>query len=97
MTTDSSVDSPRPLESTRRATERRIAPRLARPITQPSVNAGPFTRPGAVTSMSTTATIGNGLMAIPTAVGRTWPIASPIFSSRPPATLERGRHPRIAT
>jgi hypothetical protein len=38
----------------------------------------PFTRPRGVTSISTTATIGRGLSATPTSIGRTCPIASPI-------------------
>ncbi len=33
------------------------------------MNIGPFTRPRGVTSMRTTATIGSGLIATPTAVG----------------------------
>src|SRR5262249_36447384 len=71
-------------EPTSLATERRIAPTLARPITQPRMNAGPFTRPRVVASMSTTATIGSGLIATPIALGSIWPSMSSI------STLETG-------
>ena len=38
----------------------------ARPTIQPTRNAGPFTRARGVASISTTAMIGNGLIATPT-------------------------------
>jgi hypothetical protein len=41
-------------------------------------NAGPLVRALSVTSLSTTATIGSGLIAMPTADGSIWPIASPM-------------------
>jgi hypothetical protein len=46
-----------------------IEPASATPTIQPSRNAGPFVRARGVTSMSTTATIGIGLTATPTANG----------------------------
>ena len=57
------------------ATSNTIVPRTASPTTQPSRNAGPFTRPFGVASISTTAMIGTGLRATPTPKDRTCPIA----------------------
>jgi len=56
----------------------RIAPAIAMPAIQPSRNAGPLVRARRVTSISTTATIGIGLTATPTANGSSCPMASPI-------------------
>jgi hypothetical protein len=55
-----------------------IAPTIARPSHQPTMKAGPFSRPRSLTSISTTATIGSGLIAMPTAIGTDCPIAWPI-------------------
>jgi hypothetical protein len=52
------------------ATRRQIAPTAASPTTQPTMNAGPLLLAFADTSISTAATIGMGLMATPTAIGR---------------------------
>ncbi len=54
-----------------------IVPTAARPITQPSRNAGPLVRPLGVASISTTAMIGTGLSATPMPNERTCPIAWP--------------------
>ena len=53
------ADAPLEISST-------ITPTTARPTTQPDRNAGPFTRPFGVASISTTAMIGTGLSATPT-------------------------------
>ena len=53
------------------ATASTIAPTTARPITQPSTNAGPLARARGVLSISTTAMIGIGLSATPTPKVRT--------------------------
>ena len=45
-------------------------PRIARPSTQPSRNAGPLARARGVASISTTPMIGNGLIVTPTAKAR---------------------------
>jgi hypothetical protein len=47
----------------------RIAPPTPTPASQPTRNAGPFVRACGVTSINTTATIGIGLTATPTANG----------------------------
>jgi len=46
---------------------RTIVPTTASANAQEATNAGPFTRPRGVESISTTATIGSGLTATPTA------------------------------
>jgi hypothetical protein len=48
-----------------------IVPRTPIPRIQPARNAGPFTRPFGVASISTTAMIGAGLSATPTAKATT--------------------------
>ena len=53
------------------------------------MNAGPFTRPFLVTSISTTAMIGSGLSATPIASGGTCPIALPMLH---PGIHHRGEH-----
>ena len=53
-------------------------PMIDRPAIQPMMKAGPLTRACSVTSIRITAMIGTGLIATPTAKGRTWPIASPM-------------------
>ena len=58
-----------------------IAPTMASPASQPAMNNGPFTRARRVVSISTTAMIGIGLKATPTASGSAPPIAAP--SPRP--------------
>ena len=60
------------------AATRTTVPTTVRPRTQPATNAGPLTRPRGVASMSTTAMIGTGLTATPTANESTCPIASPM-------------------
>src|SRR4051794_8869242 len=55
-----------------------IAPTTPRPSSQPSTNMGPLTLARRLVSMSTTAMIGIGLSAIPTASGRDPPMASPM-------------------
>jgi hypothetical protein len=62
-----------------------ITPTMVKPTIQPSRNAGPLTRARGVPSMSTTAMIGTGLNATPTANDSTCPIACPIA-----ATMARG-------
>ena len=54
-----------------------IAPTTASPASQPAMNTAPFTRARCVVSISTTATIGIGLKATPTANGSAPPIAAP--------------------
>ena len=46
-----------------------MAPTSARPTIHASTKAGPFTRPRGVASISTTATMGRGLIAMATASG----------------------------
>src|SRR5207344_1360413 len=58
------------------------APAPATPITRPTRYAGPFTRPRGETSINTTAMIGIGLIATPTAAGSMLPTALPISSFR---------------
>jgi hypothetical protein len=55
--------------------ESTIAPTIASPKHQPAKKHGPFVPPRDVTSISTTATIGSGLIATPTADGKKFPIA----------------------
>ena len=54
-----------------------IAPTMASPASQPAMNNAPFTRARRVVSISTTAMIGIGLKATPTANGSAPPIAAP--------------------
>src|SRR5829696_2220707 len=70
----------------------RTAPARAIPTIQPARNAGPLLRARGVTSISTTATIGSGLMATPTANGSSCPIASPMSPALRPAPTV-GSHP----
>src|SRR4029453_10635880 len=63
----------------------RTAPARAIPTIQPARNAGPLLRARGGTSISTTATIGSGLMATPTANGSSCPIASPMSPALRPA------------
>ena len=65
------------------ASDSTITPTMSRPNSQPSMKAGPLTRALRLVSMSTTAMIGIGLSAIPTASGSDPPMALPI------ALLER--------
>ena len=58
------------------ATTSTIVPTTASPTTQPTRKAGPLRRPAGVPSMSTTAMMGTGLSATPTAKESTCPIAS---------------------
>src|SRR5271166_883806 len=60
------------------ATARTMAPTMLRPSSQPRMNAGPLTLALRLVSMSTTAMIGIGLSAIPTASGSDPPMALPI-------------------
>jgi hypothetical protein len=71
----------------------RIVPAIAIPPIHPRRNAGPFERARGVTSIITTATIGIGLMATPTANGSSCPIASPMAQliARPHAHDVSGR------
>ena len=63
---------------------------------QPVTNAGPFVRPRGVTSIRTTATIGSGLIATPTAEGRKSPIAWPIrFVRVVITTASRSNRPNL--
>jgi hypothetical protein len=55
-----------------------IVPTTSNPTIQPNKKAGPFDRARGVPSIRTTAMIGTGLSATPTAIGRTVPIAVPI-------------------
>jgi hypothetical protein len=55
-----------------------IAPSTASPASQPSTNPGPLSLPRWDMSISTTAIIGIGLSATPTASGSACPIAAPI-------------------
>jgi len=55
-----------------------ITPSTATPVSHPAVNARPFARARALTSMSTTTEIGTGFAAMATASGSIWPIASPM-------------------
>jgi hypothetical protein len=73
----SSSDASAPLE-----TSSTITPTSESPTSQPRMNAGPFVRARGVPSIKTTAMIGTGLSATPTASGSTSPIASAISSGR---------------
>ncbi len=57
------------------ATHSTIVPTTASPASQPRTNSGPLTRARRVVSISTTAMIGTGLSATPTASGSDPPIA----------------------
>jgi hypothetical protein len=65
------------------ATSSAIVPTTISPASQPITNAGPFARVRGVTSISTTAMIGIGLSATPTASGSTRPMAAPVLNSMP--------------
>src|SRR3984885_11950382 len=60
-----------------------IAPTTASPASQPRTNSGPLTRARRVVSISTTAMIGTGLSATPTARASEPPIACPIEAGLP--------------
>ena len=60
---------------------RTIVPTTERPTSQPSRNDDPLTPPRGVASIRTTAMIGIGLRATPSASGRTAPIALPMVGS----------------
>src|SRR3954454_6556548 len=72
-------DSPAPAGPAKAST---MAPMTPRPTSQPTTNAGPLTLALRLVSMSTTAMIGIGLRAIPTASGSDPPMASPITPPR---------------
>ena len=63
------------------ARARTITPTIPRPISQPRTKAGPLTLARWLVSISTTAMIGMGLSAIPTASGSEPPMAWPIYPS----------------
>ena len=69
------------------AIARTMAPTMPRPSSHPSRNAGPLVLALGVVSISTTAMIGMGLIAIPIASGSeppmAWPISPPSPSVRP--------------
>src|SRR5215211_920333 len=80
-----------------------MAPTTTRPSNQPRTKTGPRKRALEDVRRTTTATIGTGLNATPTASGREWPIASPMRSPlQEPAALRpsrprcHGRRPRRA-
>src|SRR5580692_1556671 len=60
------------------ARDKTMAPTMPRPISQPRTKTGPLTLALRLVSMSTTAMIGIGLSAIPTASGSDPPMALPI-------------------
>ncbi len=59
------------------ARDKTMAPTMPRPASHPRTNAGPLTLARVLVSMSTTAMIGIGLSAIPTASGSDPPMACP--------------------
>src|SRR5215212_8985883 len=80
-----------------------MAPTTTRPSNQPRTKTGPRERALEDVRRTTTAMIGTGLNATPTASGREWPIASPMRSPlQEPAALRpsrprcHGRRPRRA-
>src|SRR5271165_7339135 len=85
-------DLPAPADPDRDNT---IAPTMPRPISQPRTKAGPLTLALRLVSMSTTAMIGIGLSAIPTASGSDPPMALPITPPRR-AVADGGRPGRDA-
>jgi hypothetical protein len=60
------------------ASDRTITPTMPKPSSQPTMKTGPLTRALRLVSMNTTAMIGIGLSAIPTASGSDPPMALPI-------------------